>query len=105
MGSEMCIRDRSEASKGESGTKGAKSHPSGADNKAEAGFVRGNDKGYQESPVRPIIAIISIVALCYFYTLQTLGIGNPPVEINSLWVPILWFFRDRTQIHRKAGEL
>ena len=89
-------------SEGESGAARAEQNLAGADNQATVSSKRNI---MQETHVRPIIAIISIVALCYFYTLAATGTGDPPAEINTLWIPVLWFFRDRTLIHKKQGEL
>jgi len=52
--------------------------------------------------VRPILAIISIAALVYFYTLQVVGY-DIPVEINGFWGPVTWWFIERTVGHIKGN--
>ena len=47
-----------------------------------------------KSKIRPILAGFSMAALVWFYTLKVFG--NPiPLEVNSFWIPILWYFRAR----------
>ena len=55
------------------------------------------------NPIKPIISVICICALVYFYTLQVVGY-EIPLEINSLWIPVLWWFRDETLQRKKEGK-
>jgi hypothetical protein len=55
-----------------------------------------------KSLVRPILAIISLCALIYFYTLQVVGYAIP-AEINGFWVPVSYWFVERTVGHIKEG--
>jgi len=109
--------DIPESHRRKSGFEEAESNTPGADNQVKAiplgnGYITikediraATSSMIAESHVRPIIAIISIIALCFFYTLTATGSGSPPAEINSLWIPVLWFFRDRTLLHKKQGDL
>jgi len=53
--------------------------------------------------IRPMLAGFSMVALIWFYTLMVFG-NDIPLEINSFWIPILWFFRARDIEKRQAKE-
>jgi len=53
--------------------------------------------------VRPIITIISLCAWIGFQVLRAVGYDIPP-EINGLWVPVIWWYRDRTVLHNKEKE-
>jgi len=44
--------------------------------------------------VRPIVTILCTFFLAYFYTMETLGY-TVPVAINSFWIPVLWWYKDR----------
>lgn len=50
--------------------------------------------------IRPVLAVFSFAALIYFYTLQVVGY-NIPSEINSFWAPVLYYFVDRTLMHKR----
>lgn len=51
--------------------------------------------------VRPFVTAVSICALVGFYILKTVGYDIPH-EVHSLWVPVLWWFKDRHDIHARA---
>ena len=53
--------------------------------------------------VRPMLAIGSLCALIWFYTLMAFG-NEIPVEVNSFWIPILWWFGERTASHIKEDK-
>jgi len=54
--------------------------------------------------VRPVLAIISIVALIYFFTLQTIGYTIPEA-VKGFWGPIGWYFLERTITKAREGKV
>lgn len=50
--------------------------------------------------VRPFVTAVCTCALVGFYVLKTVGYEIPP-EVNSLWAPVLWWFKDRHDMHQQ----
>lgn len=52
--------------------------------------------------IRPVLAVGSLIALIWFYTLMAFGNDVPP-EIHGFWVPITYWFVERT-VRKSKGE-
>ena len=89
---------------GESGIQGAESGTLREDSSSTPEVKRADvQKGLIEY-TRPILAICSIFALVIFYIAMSEGC-DVPVQVNGFWAPVMWYFTDRTLMHKKKGDL